>query len=118
MLPSHLLTEEVVRVRPAASTADPIYGTTWDYGTAASRTVVTGWLQQDQRTETFADGRDVFSQRWLLMTNELDIDANDRIEWDDHPAGTVIFTVDGPAEPASTPRGTDHLEVTLRVMEG
>jgi hypothetical protein len=58
------------------------------------------------------------SQRWLLMTNELDIDTNDRIEWPDHPAGTVIFAVDGPPEPVSTPRGRDHAEVTLRVVEG
>lgn len=116
MLPSHLLTETITRVRPATITDD--YGTTWDYGTAAGRATLTGWLQQDQRTESFVDGRDVVSQRWLLMTNELDIDANDRIEWDDHPAGQVIFTVDGPPEPTSTPRGTDHLEVTLRVVEG
>jgi hypothetical protein len=115
-LPSHLLTEEVTRVRPAAVTDD--YGTTWDYGTAAARAPLAAWLQQDQRTESFAEGRDVISQRWLLMTNELDIDVNDRIEWDDHPAGQVIFTVDGPAEPTHTPRGTDHLEVTLRVVEG
>ncbi len=116
MLPSHLLTEEVTRVRPVAST--DAYGTTWDYGTAADRLDLDVWLQQDQRAEVFAEGRDVISQRWLLMTNELDIDANDRIEWDDHPTGQVIFTVDGPAEPASTPRGRDHLEVTLRVVEG
>jgi len=117
MLPSHLLVEEVTRVRPVASTVDP-YGTTWDYGTAATRSTISAWLQQDQRTESFSDGRDVISQRWLLMTNALDIDANDRIEWDDHPAGPVIFTVDGTPEPAATPRGRDHLEVTLRVVEG
>jgi len=116
MLPSHLLTEAVTRVRPVASTDS--YGTTWDYGTAAARAPLTGWLQQDQRTEVFTEGRDVMSQRWLLMTNELDIDANDRIEWPDHPAGTVIFAVDGPPEPVSTPRGRDHAEVTLRVVEG
>jgi hypothetical protein len=116
MLPSHLLTETVTRIRPVAVTDN--YGTTWDYGTAATRVGLTGWLQQDQRSEVFADARDSIQQRWLLMTNYLDIDANDRIEWPDHPAGAVIFTVDGPPEPVSTPRGRNHLEANLRIVEG
>lgn len=117
MVPDRFLIHDVVRVRPVAST-DPAYGTTWDYGTAAARATVSGWLEQTGTSEAFTDARDVIDQRWTLITNYLDVDANDRIEWGGHPAGTKVFQVDGPPEPAYTPRGADHLEARLRIVEG
>jgi len=117
MLPAHLQPHRVVVVHPAATT-DPVAGTVWDYGSSATRSTVDGWMQEDQATETFADGRDVMGQRWTLLTNSLTIDANDRIEWDGHPAGSQVFTVDGPPAPVPTPRGHHHLEARLRKVEG
>jgi hypothetical protein len=116
MVPEHLMIHDLVRVRPAATSDD--YGTNYDYGTAAARAGFRGWLQQDRRAELFTDARDTLDQSWLLVTNYLDIDGNDRIEWPVGPFGLATFRIDGPPEPAYTPRGYDHVEATLRIVEG
>jgi hypothetical protein len=117
MVPEHLMIHDVTVVHPTGST--DAYGTVFDYGSSATRSVIRGWLDDTSGTESFTDGRDLMDQRWLLVTNSLDVDANDRIEWDGHPAGgTMIFTVDGPPEPKYTPQGSHHLEATLRKVEG
>jgi hypothetical protein len=118
-VPDHVLIHDVVVVRPAASTADPTYGTVWDYGSSAVRSTVRGWLDDTPGVESFTEGRDVLDQRWLLVTNYTNIDGNDRVEWAGHPAGgTMIFAVDGPPAPKYTPHGAHHLEANLRKVEG
>jgi len=117
MVPDHLLVHDVVIVHPA-EVVDAYNDTTYDYGPAATRTSIRGWLQQDQRAESFPDGRDPLEERWLLVTNHEAIAGVDRVEWAGHPAGAVTFTVDGPTEPAYTPAGFHHTECTLRILEG
>ena len=117
-IPGRLQLQTLIRIRPAASTADP-YGTTWDYGSAAAHSTISGWLDFPSSSETFSDGRDILEQRPLLITNTTDIDANDRIQWAGHPDGqTRIFAVNGPPQVKYTPRGPNHLEAELRKVEG
>lgn len=116
-VPAALLPQTVTVVEPAEDT-DTYNNTTYDYGDDATRTQVTGWLQQDQRSEPHPDGRDPLDQRWLLVTNHPTITSRARIEWADHPQGPVVFQVEGPPEPTYTPVGFHHLECTLRVTEG
>jgi hypothetical protein len=117
MVPDHLLVHEVVKVRPVEGT-DAYDNTTYDYGPAAGRTPIQAWLQQDQRLETHPDGRDPLDERWLMITNHDDVSGVDQIEWADHPAGAVTFSVDGPTEPTYTPEGFHHLEAQLRIVTG
>lgn len=121
---SALLPHTVTVVEPVEQT-DAYNNVTLDYGVSATRTVLEpggpndgAWLQQDQRSEPHPDGRDPLDQRWLMVTNYPSITGKARIEWDDHPQGPVVFTIDGPPEPAYTPTGFHHLECTLRVTEG
>lgn len=114
MVPEHLLPHQVTIVRPAVSTDE--YGNeVHDYGPAATRTTVAGWLQQDRRTEPRTDGREPLEQRWLLVTNHQDVRGRDRLEWSETP---TVFEVEGPPEPAYTPSGYHHEEATLRVVSG
>jgi hypothetical protein len=117
MVPAHLLVHTVTVVRPAEVTDD--YGNTiYVYDDTATRTDIRAWLQQDQRLAPLPDGRDPLDQRWLLVANDPLIAGVDRVEWADHPAGPVTFTLDGPTEPAYTPGGFHHTEATLRIVEG
>ena len=116
-VPASMLPHTVTVVHPAVS-SDAYNNVTYDYGAAATRAAAPAWLQQDQRTEPHPDGRDPLDQFWLMVTNYDGIAGVDRIEWADHPAGPVVFTVDGPPEPAYTPAGYHHSELTLRVTEG
>lgn len=121
MVPDHLLVHSVTLVRPAETT-DAYNDTTYDYGPAATRTGIAAWLQQDQRTEQFRDGRDPLDERWLMVTNHADISGLDRIEWAEHPGGAVTFSVDGPTEPTYAPVSAGntlhHTEVQLRIVSG
>lgn len=119
-LPGHVLVHSVTRVRPAA-TVEATYGNTnYDYGVAATRTTgIKAWLQQNDASESFGDGRRLMEQTWLMMTNEPSWDAPDRVEWSGHPSGSLVtFYVDGVPEPAYTRRGFDHMEINLRIVEG
>lgn len=118
-LPARLQPHNLIVVRPAVSSNS--YGDdVRDYGPAASRTSIVGWVQQDNRTEAFPDGRNPQEQRFLLMTNTLTIETGDRIEWLDHPTGPATFTVHGPPEIAYRAPSADphHLEATLRIQQG
>lgn len=117
IVPERLLAQQVTVVRPA-TVVDAYNNTTLDYGAGATRTPITAWLQQEQRTEQFRDGRDPLDERWLMITNASDILGIDRIEWADHPRGAVVFELDGPPEPAYTPSSLHHYEATLRLVQG
>lgn len=114
VLPSRLMIHTLVVVRPAA-VVHGTYGTSWDYGSSATRSTITGWIEQNNRSESFAGARDLIDQDWTLFTNHADVDANDRVEW---PASTKAFTVHGPPEPVHSPRGRHHTQATLRIVEG
>lgn len=122
-IPGGLLPHTVVRVRPVVAT-DSHGAETRDYAGGARVTLAPGgtnggaWLQQDQRADGQTDGREAREQQWLLVCNYADITTGDRIEWADHPAGTMTFEVDGPPEPAYEPGGYHHTEATLRVVSG
>jgi hypothetical protein len=118
-IPARGLPHTVTRVRPATS-PDGYGDTTYDYGAGATRTEIDAWIQQDQRSEKYADGRTTNEQNWLLMSNDADLDVvtTDQIEWADHPSGAMTFTVEGPPEPLYTPAGFHHWETTLRVLAG
>lgn len=112
-LPAHLLVHTVTRIRPAATTNT--YGDaalSYDVPPAASK-AMPAWVQQDQRLEERTDGRDPLEQRWLLMTNDDDVQALDRIV---HEGET--FEVEGPPARVNTPAGFHHLEATLYQAKG
>lgn len=116
-LPDHLLVHQVVRVRPAVGAADSYGNQTRDYGAAATRTTISGRVQQDNQTERFPDGRQPAESIWVLFTNDADIDRHDRFEWADHPTGPVVFEVHGRPEPTYSDV-YDHTETPLRTLEG
>lgn len=120
MVPDRLLVQTVTVVEPA-EVVDAYNDVTYDYD-AGTRTEIKAWLQQDQRIEQFRDGRDPLDEKWLLVTNYTPISGHARIEWADHPGGPVVFSVDGPTEPAYAPMSTGsavhHLEAQLRLVSG
>ena len=116
VIPDGLLVHTVTRIRPATST-DAYGNTAKDYVTGAATASVRCRLQQDQRAEQFV-GRDATEQLWTMFTNELDIRFDDRIRWDDHPAGAMTFDVAGPPEPVADGAGHHHREVSLRGQAG
>lgn len=114
-VPAGLLPQQITLVRPA-QTVDGYGSTVQDYGPAATRTVIEGWLQQDRRqavTGGTAEGRRPQEQSWLLVTNHPDVQALDRFEWN-----AVTFETGGPPEPVYTPRGFHHTEATLVIYTG
>lgn len=120
-LPQALLPHSATLVRPAATT-DAYGNTALDYGASATRSTITAWLQQGGAgsvggSEPREDGRDADVGTWLMVTNASDVQAADRIEWTG-PTGAVVFEVDGPPEPAYTPAGFHHTEISLRVVTG
>ncbi|WP_432159219.1 hypothetical protein [Streptomyces sp. bgisy153] len=115
-VPAALLPHTITLVRPDTSGTDGYSNTVYDYGPAATRTEIKGWLQQDTRrqlTGVAADGRATQVERWLLVTNHADVRALDRFEW-----SGLTFETDGPPAPAHTPRGLHHQELALRIVTG
>jgi hypothetical protein len=118
VIPATLLPHTVVVVRPATST-DAYGDSARDYGAGATRTTITGRLQQDARSESADALRDSAVQLWTLFTNATDIRVLDRLEWAGHPQGSVTFEVVGPPEPTyAGPADVHHLEVSLRQQAG
>lgn len=117
-IPAALLVHTVVVVRPATST-DAYGDTARDYGAGATRTTISGRVQQDSRSESADALRDSAEQLWTLFTNHTDIRVLDRLEWAGHPQGSVTFEVVGPPEPTYA-GGPDvhHYEVSLRQQVG
>lgn len=113
MIPAGMLPHTVTRIRPSTAT-DTLGNTTLSYTVPPATSLsLTAWLQQDDRTEPLADGRDPLAQRWLMVTNESDVAGYDRIVF-----GSLTFEVEGPTKPTYTPAGLHHLEATLRRVEG
>lgn len=117
MIPDRLLNQIVTRARPVEA-SDSHGNTTRDYGPAADRYAFAAWLQQDNRDESFPDGRNPHEQIWLLLANEPDLASSDRIEWNHPQTGLLTFEVHGQPEPVYTPAGFHHIEAALRLLEG
>ncbi len=116
-VPAGLLPHTVTRVRPATST-DAHGNEVRDYGVAAARTTMSAWIQQNSRTEPTSNGRDPLEQIWLMVTNDPDVRGRDRVEWTPPSAAALVFEVEGPPAPVSTPAGYHHTESTLKVVSG
>lgn len=111
-IPAGKLPHTITRVRPVVGT-DAYNSQTYDYGEAADRREMPGWMQQDRRGEPLEDGRDPLEQAWLLITNDPDVQGLDQVEW----SGPTM-QVEGPPEPVYTPAGYHHTESTLRAVSG
>lgn len=124
MIPSWLLPHTVTVVKPATS-ADAHNNVVLDYGGGATRVTLApgganggAHLQQMARLEYRPDGRSPEEQLWTMYCNYDALDPKDRVEWAEHPSGTVTFEVEGPPAPWWDPGGYHHLEATLRVLDG
>ncbi|WP_068922198.1 hypothetical protein [Planobispora rosea] len=113
MIDSRFLPYTVTLIHPATVT-DRYGNTTYDYGTAATRTCINAMIQQASATESTPDGRTPVVGVWRLITDHCGIDATDRIEWEG-----AMFELDGPPWPAAEFSGTfHHTEAVLRRVEG
>lgn len=82
----------------------------WD---TATESTVKGWVAQQSRSEV-TDGREAQVSGWVLYLDpDATVTGRDRVVWE----GTT-FEVDGPPNPAWSPRGLHHYEVPLRVVAG
>lgn len=106
-----LLVHDVTILTPA-SVSNRYGGTDKDWENA-TETEVKGWVAQQSRTEVI-DGREAQVSTWVLFLHpDATIDGTYRVQWEG-----VTFEVDGPKDPAWTPRGLHHYEVPLRVVSG
>jgi len=112
-LPAAMLPHTVQRIRPSTST-DAYGNAVRNYTVPPATSLdVAAWVEQDTRKEPLTEGRDPKEQTWLLLCNEQDIQANDRIVH-----GSLTFEVAGPPAPIPTPAGYHHTEATLRKVDG
>ena len=82
----------------------------WDN---ATETTVKGWVSQRSQIED-REQREAQVSDWILYLHpDETITGLDRVVW-----SGITFEVDGPANPAWSPRGQHHLEVPLRVVDG
>lgn len=112
MIPARFLPITVTLVHPASVT-DRYNNTVYDYGPAATRTSIAVWIDQLAADDLVSNGRTPITGGWKLITNHLNVDADDRVEWD-----AETFELDGPAWPVYTPAGVHHIEARLRRVEG
>lgn len=83
-------------------------------GESSTRSIK-GWLDQIRHEERFEDGRSPDVEDWILFTNDLTVSVSDRVEW---PERGLMFTVHGEPAVQYTLTGSDHLEATLRKVDG
>lgn len=109
---SGLLVHEVTILRPNRLTDR--YGNSSKDWAHVTETDAVGWVSQRAASEDRANGREAQLSEWVLFLDpDVDIVGGDRVTWEG-----LTFEVDGPPNPAWTPRGPHHLEVPLKVVEG
>lgn len=106
-----LLVHDVTITTPGYDTNR--YGDEEKDWTEATTTTVKGWVSQRSGIED-RDHREAQASDWVLFLHAgTTITALDRVTW-----SGITFEVDGPPNPAWSPRGEHHLEVPLRVVVG
>lgn len=101
-----------VTILTAPTTTDARNDAVKDWANATSATIK-GWVSQRSGIEDH-DQREAQVSTWILYLHpEASITGANRVTW----AG-ITFEVDGPVNPAWSPRGEHHLEVPLRVVAG
>lgn len=102
-----------VTIRRAGTSTDRYGATVKDWGTATD-TEVKGWVARSSELEVNDQGREGQSSQWVLfLPAETDIVGGDRVIW-----RSTTYEVDGPPNPAWTPRGEHHVEARLKLVEG
>jgi hypothetical protein len=108
----------LVRVRPA-ETANAYNAAVLDYGEAADRETFAGRFEQESTDQPEGnDGRNMFKERWLLLSNYTDIRENDQLEWAENPKGATTYELDGPPEFVNDQDALHHLETYWRKIAG
>lgn len=88
------------------------YGPTPDW-TNAAETTTRAWFSQRSALED-RDHREAQIGDWVgFFPAGTILTGHDRVRW-----GSITFEVDGPPNPAGTPRGAHHVEARLRVVDG
>lgn len=106
-----LLVHDVTLIEPGETT-DRYSNTVKDWDNTTD-TVVKGWVSQRSALEDH-DQREAQVSDWILYLHpDAAITGEYRVSW-----SGITFEVDGPPNPAWTPRGEHHLEVPLRVVAG
>jgi hypothetical protein len=106
-----LLVHDVTILTPGSDTSR--YGDTVKDWSTATSTTVKGWVSQRNAAED-RDHREAQISGWVLfLHSDTTITGFDRVTW-----SGITFEVDGPVNPAWSPRGEHHLEVPLRVVTG
>lgn len=101
-----------VTVLTAATVTDRYGNAAKDWDTATEATVK-GWVSQRSASED-RDHREAQVSDWVLFLHpDATVTGHNRIQWEG-----ITFEVDGPANPAWSPRGLHHYEVPLRVVDG
>ncbi len=96
-----------------AARAENRYGREEKDWSSATETTAKGWVSQSSRSEVI-DGREAQVSSWVLFLHpDAVLDGLDRVRWEG-----ITFEVDGPPNPAWTPRGLHHYEAPLRVVDG
>lgn len=96
-----------------AATETNRYGDTEKDWTNPTSTTVKGWVSQRSQIEDH-DQREAQVSDWILYLHpDAAITGDNRVQWEG-----ITFEVEGPVNPAWSPRGVHHLEVPLRVVTG
>lgn len=106
-----LLVHDVTILDPASEANR--YGGTEKNWAAATSSTVKGWVSQSSRSEVIGDREAQVSSWSLFLHPDATITGKARVIWEG-----ITFEVDGPPNPAWTPRGVHHYEVPLRVVDG
>lgn len=111
MMPAHLMIQGVTLEKPTTST-DSRGDVTYSFD-QPKRVKITAWIDQQSTTEVDDESRNARSSNALLVTNYLDMQAQDRVIYDGN-----TWTVQGRPRAVPTLVGIHHLEATLRLVEG
>lgn len=105
----HLLSHTVAWQKPGV-TRDEYNNVIPDWSDPDEQ-LIPAYIEQTNSTE-LVDGRNTTITHLRMFTNELRIEATDRIVWDGN-----IYEVDGDCAVFHTPAGPHHLEGTLLIVD-
>lgn len=111
MMPAHLMIQSVVVQKPTATTDSR--GDAADAWQNPQEVPITAWVDQQSTTEVDDETRNARTSTALLVTNYLNLEAEDRVVYNGD-----TWTVQGRPRQVPTLAGVHHLEATLRLVEG